>query len=651
MSNMGKAPRRVALIGVGFLALLGPAVRSQAQIGGPEREHPCGLFKSLAYSSFHGTLGTTAADTNTDLRNYKLDIEILPAQTRVQGTSTITLDSTIDGLTSVQLYLDSNGGQMGVTSVGGAATAFSLSGDVLTLTLDRPYNHGEEFVVSVLYGGVPKNTGYGSFIWGHHGSGQYYNWAVSSLSEPFFARTWWPCKDVLGDKADSAETWITVPNDLTAVSNGSLQGVDTLSNNRLRYRWLENYPIITYLVSIAVSNYGLYQLSYDHLGSTMPMTYYLFPENNGANSSSRQGCDLNKTQVEMLSDVFGQYPFIQEKYGMAEVTGAGAYMEHQTCSSMLDVVNEDVNAHELAHQWWGDMVTCGSWADIWLNEGFATYAEAIWHEQKSGGSFSAYRNTMLSNEPSNVDAQVLRTNLNDVNHIFSGTVYYKGAWVLHMLRGVIGYGNLLDTLANYRNDYLFKNAVTADFSAEASRVWGRDLGFFFDEWIMKPGAPDYKWNWRDDVVNGQHRLRLALWQTQNSRGFTLITMPVPFRVVTNNGTVDLSLWNNDWTDVYDVAVPGTVSSVSFDPNTWLLIHSQAKVTTTIPALPLLGDMNADGVVNLLDVPVFQAALHGQVSDHTIIDRGDFNYNGIVDQNDTTQFMAIINQNCRIGPRP
>jgi len=628
----------------GWIGLLLLTTLTQAQ-GIPERLHPCGESKIRALSGlFKRGEGITAADGDTDLRHYKLDIEILPNQTRVQGTSTVTLDSLADNLTSVKLYLEPNGGQMAVTSVGGNATAFNLAGDVLTLTLDRAYNHGEQIVVAVNFGGVPLNTGFGSFVWNHHGSNQFFNWAISSLSEPFFARTWWPCKDVLGDKADSSETWITVPNDLTAVSNGTLAGVDTLSNNRLRYRWNENYPIVTYLVSVAVSNYGLYPLTYNHLGDTMPMTYYLFPEHNTVGSASRLGCDQNKTQVEKLSDVFGQYPFILEKYGMAEVTGTGAYQEHQTCSSMLDVVNESVNAHELSHQWWGDMVTCGSWADIWLNEGFATYGEAIWQEQKNNGSFSAYIAEMRNNAPGNEDAQVLRTNLGDVNHIFSGTVYYKGAWVLHMLRGVIGYQNLKTTLANYRADYLYRSAVTADFAAEASQVWGRDLTFFFNQWIMNPGSPDYKWNWRDDVVLGQHRLRLGLWQTQNTRGYNLITMPVRFRVVTTGGTVDLSLWNNDWSDVYDVSVPGTITSVAYDPDSWVLIHSQQKVTTAIPSLPLLGDMNGDGRINLHDVSIFAAAKRGDITDHVIIDRGDFNYNGIVDDADAVKFNAIIGGN-------
>lgn len=623
-------------------ALAFAAIGGWAQAQQTERDHPCGEHKARALSSFFQRgMAETAADADTDLRRYKLEIEVLPSQTRVQGTSTITLDSTVDNLSSIRMYLDANGGQMGVTSVGGAATGFTLSGDALNLTLDRAYSRGEQFSVVVNYGGVPRNTGYGSFVWDHHGSGGNYNWAISSLSEPFFARTWWPCKDVLADKADAAEIWITVPSDLVAASNGTLQGVDTLSGSRLRYRWTENYPIITYLVSLAISNYGLYQLTYNHLGQTMPLTYYLFPENNGAGSASRQACDLNKTMVEKLSDVYGQYPFIDEKYGMAETTGAGAYMEHQTCSSMLGVTNESINAHELAHQWWGDMVTCASWADIWLNEGFATYSEAIWKEQKNNGSFSAYMSEMFSNYPGNVDAQVLRTNLGDVNHIFSGTVYYKGAWVLHMLRGVIGYDTLKAALASYRADFLYKSAVTADFAAEASSAWGRNLNFFFDQWIMRPGAPDYEWNWRDDVVGGQHRLRMAIWQTQGSRGYGLITMPVPFRIATTGGTVNVSLWNNDLTDVYDLAMPGTVTGVVFDPDTWLLIHGQTKVTRTLPALPKLGDMNADGKINLRDNATFQACLRGEVSDHAIVDRGDFNYNGVVDSSDAAVFDALL----------
>ncbi|MBS1723254.1 MAG: hypothetical protein JSS66_09915 [Armatimonadetes bacterium] len=640
-----KKPLNRWLASVLALSFLGLAAVASAQA---ERQHPCGLYKMRALAPFFSQdASIAAADSDTDLRHYKLEIELLPTQSRVQGTSTVTLDSKVDNLTTIRLYLDGNSGQMTVSSVGGAASSFSLSGDVLTLTLDRAYANGEQFVVSVNYGGVPRNTGFGSFLFGKHGTSQ--QWCISSLSEPFFARTWWPCKDVLGDKADSSEVWITCPNTLTGVSNGTLQGTDVLTNNRVRYRWQENYPIVTYLVSVAVSDYGLYQLTYNHLGGTMPLTYYLFPEHNGTNSTSRQLCDLNKTQVEKLADVFGQFPFIQDKYGMAEVTGSGAYMEHQTCSSMLDTTHESVNAHELTHQWWGDMVTCGSWADIWLNEGFATYGESIWEEQKNNGSFTSYRNAMLAREPSNFDAKVYRTNLTDVNSIFSGTVYYKGAWVLHMLRGVVGMPMLQTILSNYRTAFSYKSALTTDLAAVATQTWGRDLTFFFNEWIMQPGSPDYQFNWRDDLVGSQHRLRLALWQKQNTRGYGLITMPVKIRVTTTAGTVDVSLWNDDWTDVYDIALPGQATAVALDPDTWILANTRTKVTTAIPALPLLGDMNNDGKVNLKDTPLFRACLMGQVTDHTVIDRGDFNYNGIVDADDDAVFKALIHASGVVRP--
>jgi aminopeptidase N len=619
--------------------------------GTPEIKHPCQFYKATTFANAmsKGREYWAQADTDTDLKHYKLDIEILPDTRVIQGSCATTAVSAKDGLTSMLLYFDRNGGKMKILSIGGNGVSYTTSGDTVTVTLDRAYNTGEQFTVVVNYSGTPADYGFGSFNWDHHGSGQYYNWAISSLSEPFFARTWFPCKDVLMDKADSAEIWVTVPDPLICASNGVLVGTDALPGNRHRFRWEENYPIITYLVSLAVSNYAVYSKTYNHLGKQMPCDYYLFPENNYNGSGSRAGCDQNVTQIEKLSDVYGQYPFINEKYGMAEVAGAGAYMEHQTCSSMLNVTNEGVNAHELSHQWWGDMVTCGSWAHIWLNEGFATYSEAIWQEQKNNGSYSAYINEMLSNYPSDVDDRVLRTNLNDVWHIFSWTVYGKGAWVLHMLRGMMGDAAFFQSLTNYRAAYEHSSANTQEFADICSQTWGRNTDFFFDQWIMNPGAPDYEYNWRDDIVNGQHRIRLAIWQKQNNRGYGLITMPVWFRVATGNGSVDLKLWCDDWVRVYDVAIPGAITSVTFDPDTHLLIKSKKKVTTALPPLPLLGDMNFDGRVDLRDNPIFQQALNGQITDKKVIAQGDFNYTGVVDESDAAVFADLLGKNCVTTP--
>jgi hypothetical protein len=167
---------------------------------------------------------------------------------------------------------------------------------------------------------------------------------------------------------------------------------------------------------------------------------------------------------------------------------------------------------------------------------------------------------------------------------------------------------------------------------------------------MRYGSPDYEFNWRDDIVDGAHRLRLALWQNQRDRGYELFTMPVPIRINTDAGDVDYTLWNDDWERVYDLPVPAPVRSVTLDPDTWLLAHSKTKSTTAIPALPLMGDMNFDGRINIADSPVFQKVLRGEVTNKLFVHRADFDYNGVVDTADEATFNQLLRKYSSSNPR-
>jgi len=527
----------------------------------------------------------------TDVLHTKIDIDISMTARTINGSVTITAESRIDGLGQFVAYLDPNGGQMSVSSVSGnvaGPTSFTHVGDKVTVMLDAAYSTGQQFTVTFNYGGV---AAVGGPFWGNHGSPSVPIMATNS--EPFYARYWWVGKDVLNEKC-TFDIWVTIPNTHVVASNGILRGVDTVTGNKLRYRWEETYPMASYLLSLAIADYQVYSTTYNHLGETMPMNFYMLPEHN--TPTWRGYCDTYVTMTEVFSDLYGQYPFIAEKGGMAETPTMPWYMEHQTLPSMPSFSTRWINAHELSHQWWGDNVTCETWNDIWLNEGFASYSECLWQENKPAGGKSPFWSHLNNyDRPSNPDALVWVTDVNDDDAIFDdNAVYNKGAWVVHMLRHVMDDAAFYQALADYRAQYAGGSATTAEFTASMSTSFGHDLSWFINQWVMKPGSPDYEWNYSTVLLGGQQYLRLAVWQKQSARGYGLITMPIDIRVTTAvTGAKTYKIWNDAWTEYYVIPIDDSPSNVEFDEEdgysdrNWVLFHGRTKVTTTLSSPPAI----------------------------------------------------------------
>ena len=273
--------------------------------------------------------------------------------------------------------------QMKVDSIlsSGNKVQFNHSDAKLNITLNRIYNINEEFEITIYYQGLPGASGFGSFEFQTHGNNEPDIW---TLSEPYGASDWFPCKDTPADKADSSDVWITVDNSLYAVSNGDLVGIINNPDNTATFKWTNKYPIAQYLISLAISNYTIYKNYFKYTEKdSMPVINYIFPENL---ESYKENLDKVPNMLRIMSDYFGLYPFIKEKYGNAEMGWlGGGGMEHQTVSSMSNF-SETVIVHELVHQWFGDKITCRDWQDIWLNEGFATYGEMLYAEAINGDS-------------------------------------------------------------------------------------------------------------------------------------------------------------------------------------------------------------------------------------------------------------------------
>ncbi|MCX6174625.1 MAG: M1 family aminopeptidase [Ignavibacteriales bacterium] len=507
-------------------------------------------------------------DSSIDVTYYKLNLSLTYGNPgNISGIVTIDAKATQNQLATFFLDIVN---QLTVTSVklnGITDLTFSQpsGSDQLRITLDRTYGIGEKFSVDISYQGTPGSGGFGSFIFSTH-SGQPIMW---TLSEPYGAKDWWPSKDTPGDKADSSDVWITAASNYVSVSNGKLISETDNGNGTKTYKWKNSYPIAGYLISLAMTNYSLYQNQFNYGGSSpMPVTHYVFPENLQQNISN---LDNTVNMLQIFSQKFGPYPFLREKYGHAQF-GWGGGMEHQTITSLVSF-SEMLVVHELAHQWYGDKVTCKDWQNIWLNEGFASYCECIYREAKYGtADFKSYVDNFMSQAKS-AAGTIYVQNINSINEIFnSAREYKKGAIVLHMLRGIVGDDNFFKIMQQYANEpgLAYNVATTEDFQRIAERVSGIDLNYFFQEWIHGENFPVYSvvWSYKQDV-NENYKVSLKITQSVNSNP-SFFTMPIQIAITTSKGLVNTTVINNAQVQSIDLIVDGIPSAIQVDPGNWIL---------------------------------------------------------------------------------
>jgi aminopeptidase N len=281
--------------------------------------------------------------------------------------------------------------------------------------------------------------------------------------------------------------------------------------------------------------------------------------------------------MEFFATVFGEYPFIGEKYGMFS-TFTGPAVEEQTMTAYPQVLINGGHSydwllvHELAHMWWGDCLTCQNWAEVWLNEGFASYAEALWREHLYGSS--SYRNYMI-----NMDGGPYAGSIYDPPYVWHSIVYDKGAWILHMLRNILGDSDFFQFLLDYRAVHEYSNVVTEDLVAIAENLSGGDLDWFFEPWIYHEGRPYYHWGWT--YSGPPYTLRLSIAQVQ-SPDYPTYTMPIDVEVTTVSGTQNFVVWDSLRYQSFDLALLSEPTGVTLDPEVWILGDFE-EVETSVPA--------------------------------------------------------------------
>jgi len=522
---------------------------------------------------------TIKGDTNIDVRFYYIDISIGIWEPYIEGDVTIIFEPLTSNLNTVQISLNS---ALTVDNVSIPCESFYQDNDVIIINLDNNYNPGDELSITITYHGEPVLAGgYKGLRYETHGSNEP---IIATLSTPYLAHYWYPCKDGPQDKPDSVYMDITIPDievngqELMGISNGMLENI--IDNGETKtFQWRHRYPIVTYYVMAAISNYVSFEDDFNGTGGeSFPLIYYVFQE---SLTSAQNGVAQLPEVIQFFSDVFGEYPFSSEKYGMTELGFYGA-IENQTntIQNSLSMSWFYVSIHELGHMWFGDMITCADWHHSWLNEGFANYSEALWDEHQNG--FEGYKNNIATNEYWDGGTLYLQ-NAADTFNTFAPIVYSKGAYVVHMLRGVSGDEVFFYALKNYSQnpELMYGNASTEDLKEVFETATQMNLEFFFDQWVYDERWPFYYYDYVQQLDNN---LIVMIHQAQEELyGYRpVFEMPVQIRInFTDNSDTLVTVWNNEQTQQFNFALDKEVSSIDIDPDKWIL-----RKTEYNPDLPV-----------------------------------------------------------------
>ncbi|QNK76704.1 T9SS type A sorting domain-containing protein [Winogradskyella sp. PAMC22761] len=535
-----------------------------------------GIRDAEAKSAMNQILSSQNTNTgNYDVKYHRLEFDIDPSVASISGDVTTYFEAKED-MSEITFDLADNMIVSQVLQRGAALSFTQNTEDELVISLPVVQNLGVLDSLTISYSGNPVSSGFDSFEQTTH-NGDPIIW---TLSEPYGAKGWWPCKQDLIDKIDDIDVYITTPEfnpsneSYVAVSNG-LEQSQTIIGSEKTTHFKHGHPIPAYLIAIAVTNYEVYSHEVPNNGNPFDIVNYVYPENL---ASAQTSTEVTVDIMDFFTNKFEEYPYADEKYGHAQF-GWGGGMEHTTVSFMGSF-SRGLIAHELAHQWFGNKITCGSWKDIWLNEGFATYLSGLVIEDLDGEeSFKSWRQQTVSSITSQTGGSVYLTDQDttSISRIFSSRLSYnKGAMVLHQLRKKLGddsfYQGMQDYLAT--PDLAYSYAKTDDFINVMETSTGEDLGEFFQDWVYNAGYPSYEVNWSQ---NG-NLLQLTLAQTQSDESVSFFEAGVPIRILGSLGeSIDVVLDHTVNNEEFLETVDFTVDEVLFDPD-YHLISKNNTVT-------------------------------------------------------------------------
>jgi len=562
-------------------------------------------------------------DTTIDIGFYNIDIEIALDSAYLSGRVKIGFTSLIEGLDQFKIDLDD---AFSIDSISSPASSYTFLDNILTISLAETFNTGDQVSLSVYYSGAPVLAGgYKGLRYEVHDNNEI---IIASLSTPYLAHTWWPCKDGTQDKSDSTFINITIKDTtissipVIAVSNGLLDTVETIGNKK-KFRWKHYYPVVPYYVMVAISNYDHFNHNYSGITS-FPIDYYVFESHKAV---AEEGVTELPDAMAFFESVFGPYPFADEKYGMTQLGYYGA-IENQT-NTITNNMSPSwffVSVHELAHMWFADMITCNTWHHGWLNEGFASYAEALYSEHQYN-NYNEYMDNFLYYN----GGTVYMEDVSDPFSVFQSIIYNKGAYVLHMLRGVVGDSLFFDIVYDYASDdgFMYKLVTTEEFQEVCENISGLDLNYFFDQWIYDEYFPIYGYNFGYNESEGN--IGLVVKQSQGNIGWReVFEMPMEVELIFLDGTDTIvNIYNSEVLQEYTIDIDKEIYFATLDPNNWILKNSNydPSIIVDIPENqfsdinifpnPSSGEINIDVAVK--DAVIQLVNIEGKVIYKTVID--------------------------------
>lgn len=461
---------------------------------------------------------------NIDILHYDISVELINNEEKIKGKTAITFFPKKPTDEFVLNFYDN----MKVKNIklNGKNTDYEHDDYHLKIMCEDKISDTSEVVIE--YSGKPLLMGFSSFNFVKDDSGKVTS--VYSLCEPVYSSTWFPCSDRPDDKV-KMNIQITNDSNFISLSNGVLKKIEKYKSKNT-YFWQTDYPISTYLISLYSAPYKSFSDKFIYQSDTMKIDYYFYPENF---ENAKTDVEDHPKMLKIFSDMFGKYPFFKEKYAVAEFAWQYGAMEHQTITGIsTNLISgrklyTNYYIHELAHHWWGNAVGPKSWDDIWLSEGFATYSEALYFEQNGGArGLQAKMRAFLDED--NFEG-VLG---NPGRNLFSHTIYNKGAWVLHMLRYEMGDSAFFKTLKVYFNKYKYKNASIEDFKNICEEVSGKELGWFFKQWIYKgEGLLKLEYKWDCKKQENSYKTELVINQKQKEYEVYKFSIDVSFETGQN----------------------------------------------------------------------------------------------------------------------
>ena len=519
------------------------------------------IYSSTIFSKNISDNGYKVSDLQkqVDILHYKLKIRLDTQNKIIYCENEITARPLKSTLSEIELNLYDN---LDVTDVkiDGKKSEYYRKNNRIFIKSDNSL--ADTFKVFVKYKGKPKRAGFDGFVFGEVNNSK----VVYTISEPNFAPTWFVCDD---DPADKALLDIEVINDseFVSVSNGILESVNDSLGQRCYY-YKAIYPISTYLIAIYSAPYLQFQDVYRGLSGkdSMQVQYYVLPEHF---ENAKVDFAEHINMLKVFSQMFGEYPFIKEKYGVAEFLWNFGAMENQTITGVgYNFVSgknffTDTYVHELAHHWWGNSVTPKTWEDIWLNEGFATYCEALYAEAKYGKA------ALISKMAGKFSEQFAGT-LYAPKNLFGETVYDKGAWVLHMLRFEIGDSSFFKSLRTYYETFKYSNASVNDFKIVCENISGKNLDKFFDQWVYK-GNEIIKCDYSYSIKSEDNKTFCDFKISQTQQDYPEFHFPLELLLKYNDGSTEIKkIVVNSRDQEFKLEIKEPFNELIIDPDNYLL---------------------------------------------------------------------------------